>query len=68
MISIMVNGETVTCAQKINTIASLIEQMGLGGKRIAVELNLAIIPRSLHAETQITEGDVVEVVQAIGGG
>lgn len=50
------------------TIATLIEHMALAGKRLAVEINEDIVPRSQHAEFTLSEGDIVEVVHAIGGG
>ena len=49
-------------------MAGLIETMQLGERRVAVELNLEIVPRSRHAETVLQDGDRVEVVHAIGGG
>lgn len=50
------------------TVANLLERLDLTGKRVAVELNLDIVPRSQHAATALSEGDQVEVVHAIGGG
>ncbi|MVW74319.1 sulfur carrier protein ThiS [Pseudomonas xionganensis] len=50
------------------TVAGLIERLDLAGRRVAVELNLDIVPRSQHATTALAEGDRVEVVHAIGGG
>jgi len=50
------------------TISDLIVQLGLAEKRLAVEVNLDIIPRSEHASHKLQENDKVEVVQAIGGG
>ena len=50
------------------SISTLIEQMDLEGKRIAVELNLDIVPKSEHLQTQLKEGDIIEIVHAIGGG
>lgn len=50
------------------TVAALLTRLELTGRRVAVELNLDIVPRSQHAETTLKEGDQVEVVQAIGGG
>lgn len=50
------------------TIDDLVETLGLTGRRIAVEVNEAIVPRSQHAATRLTDGDRVEVVHAIGGG
>jgi len=48
--------------------ALLIEEMGLAGRRLAVEVNLEIVPRSSHAAHQFQSGDKVEIVHAIGGG
>lgn len=50
------------------TVASLIDQMQLTGRRVAVEINEEIVPRSRHGEHQFQPGDNVEVVHAIGGG
>ena len=50
------------------TVAKLLERLDLTGKRVAVELNQDIVPRSQHAATALSEGDQVEVVHAIGGG
>lgn len=49
-------------------LTDLVEQLGLTGKRIAIELNMEIIPRSEHPTTQLAENDTVEIVNAIGGG
>lgn len=64
---IVLNGESVIL-QDNTTIAGLIEQSGLTGKRIAVEINQDIVPRSAHLTTCLHEGDRVEIVHAIGGG
>ena len=48
--------------------AGLVEQLQLGGKRIAMEVNLEIVPRSEYASCQLNAGDRVEIVHAIGGG
>jgi sulfur carrier protein len=50
------------------TVARLVEQMGYAGKRIAVELNGEIVPKSRHAETPLASGDRLEIVVAVGGG
>ncbi|MEC9484096.1 MAG: sulfur carrier protein ThiS [Halomonas sp.] len=50
------------------TIGELVATLGLAGRRIAVEVNEEIVPRSRHAETRLAEGDRVEIVHAIGGG
>jgi len=50
------------------TLAQLIERLQLGGKRLAVERNGDIVPRSRYDQTWLAEGDRLEIVQAIGGG
>jgi sulfur carrier protein len=64
---IQLNGAAFELADA-QTIAGLLEQLQLGERRVAVELNLDIVPRSLHASTQLQPGDVLEIVHAIGGG
>ncbi|WP_339462497.1 sulfur carrier protein ThiS [Pseudomonas sp. EA_105y_Pfl2_R69] len=64
---IQLNGEAFELPDGA-TIAGLIERLDLAGRRVAVELNLDIVPRSQHASTALSEGDRVEVVHAIGGG
>ncbi len=63
---IQVNGEhrEVEAA----TILALVEELGLDVRKVAVERNLEIVPRSLHATTTLAEGDRVELVQFVGGG
>jgi len=46
----------------------LVEQLGLGDKRLAMEVNREIVPRTLYAEHMLQDGDTVEIVHAIGGG
>jgi sulfur carrier protein len=50
------------------TLAALLEQLALAGRRIAVEVNEEIVPRSEHAATVLRDNDRVEIVHAIGGG
>ncbi len=50
------------------TVAALIDALALNGRRIAVEVNEEVVPRSRHAAHRLNEGDRVEVVHAIGGG
>ncbi|WP_043274661.1 sulfur carrier protein ThiS [Pseudomonas sp. PH1b] len=64
---IQLNGESLELPDG-STVAALLSHLELTGRRIAVELNLDIVPRSQHAETILNEGDQVEVVHAIGGG
>ena len=50
------------------TVAALIDALALKGRRIAVEVNEDVVPRSRHAAYRLKEGDRVEIVHAIGGG
>ena len=50
------------------TVDELVDALGLGARRVAVEVNLDVIPRGEYARRALREGDVVEVVQFIGGG
>lgn len=64
---VQVNGDAMELPQEA-TIALLIDQLALAGKRLAVEVNEDIVPRSQHPEFRLKDGDRVEVVHAIGGG
>ncbi|MCH4877800.1 sulfur carrier protein ThiS [Pseudomonas sp. TMW22090] len=64
---IQLNGESLELPDG-ETVAALLTRLELTGRRVAVELNLDIVPRSQHAETTLNDGDSVEVVHAIGGG
>ena len=64
---IQVNGEMLQVQDGI-TLPGLVEELELGEKRIAIELNLEIIPRSEHVSTVLKDADRVEIVHAIGGG
>ena len=50
------------------TVAGLLEQLGLDRRKVAVERNEAIVPRSTYAETSLAPGDKLEIVHFIGGG
>ena len=50
------------------TAAALVESLGFTGKRVAMEVNMEIVPRSQYTTHRLQPGDKVEVVQAIGGG
>jgi sulfur carrier protein len=50
------------------TVSELLLELGATGKRVAVEVNQEIVPRSEHTQYQLKNDDRVEVVQAIGGG
>ena len=64
---VIINGETRELDDGVS-IAQLLEQSDLAAKRIAVEVNEAIIPKSRHAETPLQDGDKIEIIHAIGGG
>jgi sulfur carrier protein len=68
MLSLTVNGSQFVCGEACATIADLIREMSLEGRRVAVERNGEIVPRSLHAQTVLGAGDRIEVVSAVGGG
>jgi sulfur carrier protein len=67
MIVIKVNGEATEMSDDA-TVAVLIQRLDLTGRRLAVELNGQIVPRSRHAEQVLTDGDCIEIVHAVGGG
>jgi len=67
VISIELNGEPFE-APRGQTISALLSQLGLADKRVAVEYNLEILPKSAHAHTLLQAADRVEIVHAIGGG
>lgn len=62
-----VNGKAHECPAGA-TVSALLEQMALTGRRVAVERNGEIVPRSQHAAVALAEGDQIEVVVAVGGG
>jgi sulfur carrier protein len=63
---IQVNGDTRDVAAR--TILELIGELGFDVRKVAVERNLGIVPKSLHAETRLEDGDRIELVQFVGGG
>jgi thiamine biosynthesis protein ThiS len=63
---IQVNGEPREVAAA--TVLALVEELGLDVRKVAVERNLEIVPRSLHGATPLADGDRIEVVQFVGGG
>jgi thiamine biosynthesis protein ThiS len=67
MLSITLNGEPRSVSPG-TSIAALAEQLNLDPKKIAVERNLEIVPRSTLAQVMIEEGDQLEIVHFVGGG
>jgi sulfur carrier protein len=66
-IEVVINGQTRTIVQG-TTVATLIGELGLGDRRVAVERNLEVIPRAEHATTVLASGDRIELVTFVGGG
>lgn len=62
-----INGEARAC-DGTQTIAALLAEMALAGKKVAVEKNGAIVPKSRHGSEYIAAGDAIEIVTAVGGG
>ena len=66
-ISIAVNGHTRRVPHA-TTVAQLLTQLDTAGKRVAVERNGQIVPKSQHDSTELNSGDRLEIVIAVGGG
>lgn len=64
---IQLNGEGYELPEGVS-VADLLQRLELTGRRLAVEVNRDIVPRSQHATTLLADGDLVEIVHAIGGG
>jgi len=67
MSQLIVNGKTEPLNDGL-TVLGLLESKDLAGKRVAVERNGEIVPKGLHAETPLCDGDRIEIVVAVGGG
>ena len=65
--TVTVNGEPRTLSDG-TTVAALIAELGLRDCRVAVEVNRDVVPRGRYAEQELRPGDVVEIVQFVGGG
>jgi sulfur carrier protein len=66
-VTVVINGEERLLAEG-RTIADLLAELRLGGRRIAVEMNRDIVPRAEYASRPICDGDHIEIVQFVGGG
>lgn len=64
---IRINGEWSEQPDE-SSVADVLERMGLEPRRVAVERNRELVPRSRHGETALAEGDEVEIVTLVGGG
>jgi len=62
-----VNGKAQLFGHSLN-VGELLEQLQVAGKKVAVERNGEIVPKSAHASTPVSDGDRLEIVVAVGGG
>lgn len=67
MLQLTVNGEARQIAPD-SSVADLVRELGLDGRKIAVERNLEIVPRSRYALDSLADGDRIEIVAFVGGG
>jgi thiamine biosynthesis protein ThiS len=65
--TLTLNGEARSFSGVAN-IAALVAALGLDGRKVAVERNLEIVPRSAYLTTEVVDGDRIEIVHFIGGG
>jgi thiamine biosynthesis protein ThiS len=66
-LAISVNGEPRQVSGGIS-VAAMLEELGLDRRKVAVERNLEVIPRSLLADVSVADGDTYEIVKFVGGG
>jgi thiamine biosynthesis protein ThiS len=64
---VIVNGED-RAFDGVKTVAALVEALQLDGRKLAIERNLEIVPRSAYDKTVLCDGDRIEIVHFIGGG
>lgn len=65
---LIINGETITMKEDVQTIADVIETLGFKQKIIIIELNGDIIMKEEHANSKVMSGDHIEMVHFVGGG
>jgi sulfur carrier protein len=66
-LSVVVNGQARRVPARLS-IRDLVEHVGLGAGPVAVEVNGEVVPRRLHGETPVEDGDAIEIVHFVGGG
>ncbi|MGK2739986.1 sulfur carrier protein ThiS [Tepidicaulis sp. LMO-SS28] len=64
---IILNGEARDLASAV-TVEGLLQELGLEERKVAIERNLEIVPRSAYGGTQLEDGDRIEIVHFVGGG
>jgi sulfur carrier protein len=67
VINLHINGQQHQFPASIS-VTNLLDSLGMAGKRVAVELNGDIVPRSQHEQTLLNDSDRLEIVVAVGGG
>ena len=65
--TLTINGEQKAMSG-VSTVAALVAQLGLDARKVAVERNLEIVPRSTYGDVPVADGDRFEIVRFIGGG
>jgi sulfur carrier protein len=65
---VQINGQPHEYSDTALTVADLLARLELAGKRIAVEVNGDVVPRSRHGQTAVRDGDRFEIIVAVGGG
>lgn len=66
-INLVVNGQARAFSGPLK-VSGLVDALGYTGKRVAIERNGEIVPRSRHADVDLADGDRLEIVVAVGGG
>ncbi|MGD6804243.1 sulfur carrier protein ThiS [Rossellomorea aquimaris] len=66
--NLIINSDEVLVDEEVDTVADLLSYFELDQKVAIVELNRVILEKSMHAETRLANGDVVEIVHFVGGG
>jgi thiamine biosynthesis protein ThiS len=67
LLQLTVNGES-RAFPPLPDLAALVSALGLDGRKVAIERNLEIVPRSAYGRTRLLDGDRIEIVHFIGGG
>src|SRR5688572_17484883 len=67
MLQVTINGESRSFPGAL-TVAELLDRLGFDRHRVAVEVNREVVPRPLHPDRRLDEGDAIEVVTLVGGG
>ena len=67
MLEVTINGDCRQFGRDL-AVTELLDELALAGKRVAIEKNGEIVPRSRYAETRLANGDRLEIVVAVGGG